>query len=104
MEVKEFPIETQLRVFKDEQEIANYVLTSDITEFQPLDYCFIAYAPFIFTPFVQECLERYEWMRRGHTSFSNNYDDLPAWWVETVTLIDTEIDNALTQKRKDGGN
>ena len=98
MEIKEFPIETQLGIFKDEKQIDEWLLKHNKSEVYGIDYSFIAHAPYIFTPFIEECLLRYNFQKKGYTSYSTHFDDLPIKWVETVSLIDSEIEKAMKFK------
>ena len=99
MEVKVFPSKTQIGTFKNETDIDEWLLVQTESKIYGIDYSFIAHAPYVFTSFIQECLSRYNFQKKGYTSYSNHFDDLPAIWVETVSLIDSELEKALEKKR-----
>jgi len=99
MEIKEFPIDTQIGVFQNEDDLNKWILAQDNSGIYGIDYALIGHAPFVFTPFVQECLSRYNFQKKGYTSYSTHFDDLPAIWVETVSFIDSEIEKAMEKKR-----
>ncbi len=100
MQIKQFPIETQIGIFQNEKDIDGWLQNQTESKIYGIDYCFIAYPPYIFTPFIQECLTRYNFQQKGYTSYSNHFDDLPAIWVETVSLIDSEFAKAKGKEKK----
>ena len=98
LEIKEFPLKTQLGIFHNEQEIEAWLLEQDRSDIFGIDYALIGHAPVIFTPFVEEALARYNFTQKGHPSYTLLFDDLPARWVETMTFIDSEIAKATRSK------
>ena len=54
MEIKEFPINTQVGIFNDDDDLQIWLNNGE-----PFDYCLIRHAPFIYTPFISEILQRY---------------------------------------------
>ena len=45
---------------------------------------------FIFSPDIEEILDRYALHKQGIYSFGQCYDDLPNWWVDAINLLNTE--------------
>lgn len=102
MDIKSFPLETQIGVFKNEQEIAHWLIRQDITTYYPIDYlAFINHAPFIYTTFTNECLRRFNAQKLGYHNFSNIVDQVPAWWFDMYDLMEQEYQKAW--KDKNGG-
>ena len=98
MTVREYPIYTQIRwfnngVINDETEL-NQVVADD--RLNPLDYiAFINHAPYVYTADVTVALKRYNMLKSyGIPSYSNDFDGLPATSVDTLSLIDTELESA----------
>ena len=85
---KIFPFKTQLGTFENEKQIEQWIKNN---EDYKNAYCLIAYAPFIYTPFISEILQRYYYHNRGIISFSNIYDELPTWWIDALIIIQNEI-------------
>ena len=101
MEIKEFPIITQIGTFHNEQEIDAW-LSAQTTEYYPQEYCAtIKSHSYIYTDWIEEQLLRYKYFREfSIPSYSVIFDDLPAVWIDTLTLMDSEIKKATEAKRK----
>ena len=109
MESKEFPIDTQIGTFKNEHDLElwlndQWIHNNKVVEFLPIDYCLIKHSPFIYTDNIQEILNRYSLFKNyGVISFSNNYDEMPAKWIDALTLIDIELSKAQKEKSRING-
>ena len=103
MTVQDFPLTTQLRVFKDEEEIADWLIRQDASSYYPIDYiAFINHAPFIYTSLTNECLIRFKMQKDGYHNFSTIVDQVPSWWVDMYTMMESEYLRAQQSKAKDG--
>ena len=102
---QKFPLETQSGVFWSEDELENYFNKTDFSAY-PIEYCaIIGHGPLIFTPEVVEAIQRYKLLNTyGITSYSSDFDKLPCTWVDTLALIDDEIQKATKAFRKLNGN
>ncbi len=100
MEIKEFPIHTQIGTFNNGQDIDAW-LSAQTSEYYPQEYCAtIKSHSYIYNDFVEEQLLRYKYLREfGIVSYSNVFDELPAVWIDTLTLMDAEIKKATEAKR-----
>ena len=106
MEVKQFPIDIQIGTFQNENDIELWMnnqwhFNNEIIEFTPIDYCLIQHSPFIYTESIDDIITRYSLFKtHGIISFSNNYDEMPAKWIDILNLIDIELNKAREQKAK----
>jgi|GEM_PF-1919040 len=66
------------------------------------DYCTqVKDAEFIFTPKVLELLRRHKYLKQyGITSYGKHYDDLPAFWLDAVDIMDYNYNMADEWRRK----
>ena len=101
MDIKEFPLKTQSGTFWTEKELEEYFENVDYSPY-PIEYCaVIGHAPLIYTPDVIEAIQRYKLLNTfGVTSYSNDFDNLPCTWVDTLALIDSELQCATKAYRK----
>ena len=112
MENKKFPINTQLKddngqdiTFLNEIDIEKWLSTQTKSKIYGYDYALIAHAPFVYTPYIKEALERYNLQKNyGVISYSNIYENIPNKWIETLSVIDNELSIAMKENRKNGGN
>ena len=95
MEIKEFPINTQVGIFNDDDDLQIWLNNGE-----PFDYCLIRHAPFIYTPFISEILQRYNYLKKGIYSFSNIFDELPNWWIEAIEYIDSQMPEIIKEKQR----
>ena len=104
MKAQEFPLDTQLGVFWTRDELERFFDEYDWS--YPIEYCaIIGDASLIFTPDVVEAMQRYKMLNTyGITSYSSDFDFLPCTWVDTLSLIDNEIQRATKAFRKLNGN
>lgn len=102
MITQEFPLHTSIGVFNDEQAIASWLWTQTNSKIYAIDYIYlIQHAPFIYTTDVQEVLLRYNAQKNyGIWSYSQNFDELPYKWIETLSLIDSELIKAAEEKKR----
>ena len=101
MDNKEFPLKTQIWTFENESYIDKWLTSQDNSGIYGIDYALKAHAPYLYTDSIQDSLARYSFQKKGYISYSNLYDDLPALWVETVSLIDSELEKAMEKKRNE---
>ena len=101
MDKKEFPLETQSGVFWSEDELREYFEHVDYSPY-PIEYCaVIGHAPLIYTHDVVESMQRYKLLNTyGITSYSSDFDSLPCTWIDTLSLIDSEVQRATKAFRK----
>ena len=97
MTTQNFPIETQLRIFNNEQEIATWLTYQNSSEEYAYDYIkLIRYAPFIYTTRTQAILHRYFNLKNHNIhSFSDRFEELPAWWIDMLGIMDSEYNKAM---------
>ena len=90
---------TQIGNFENESDIDTWLLSE---EFHPIDYfTLIKHSPYIFTPFVTETLRRYKLLKEyGIYSYGRDFETQPAWWVDMLMLIDSEIQKAMKEHGK----
>jgi len=102
MEVKNFPIVTQIGIFNNEQEIASWLTYRNNSEYYAQDYiAFINHSPFIYTDFTEECLARYNLQKNYNVkSYGETFEEIPAWWVDILNLIDSEIIRATQERQR----
>lgn len=100
MQIREFPIHSQIGVFNDEADIDRWMLSD---RFHPIDYfTFIKHLPYINTSFTNECLRRFNFLKNYNTySFSDKMEELPNWWCEMLELMETETQKAAKALPKD---
>ena len=106
MKVQNYPIRTQIGIFNDHEEIAQWLFYKNDSSQYAQDYmAFISDASFIYTPFTDECLARYTLLKSFSTpSFGKDFDELPAWWIDILSLIELETNKAIqTKQRQDSG-
>lgn len=101
MQVQSFPIKTQIGEFHNEQDIIEWMLNASDSQVLAIDYfTFIKYSPLIFTPEINEYLMRYGLLKNHNIhSYGNVLDDLPAKWVDVLSLIESEYNKATAAKR-----
>lgn len=53
----------------------------------------------IFTPQINELLTRHKWLKDYHiTSYGTDFDNLPAYFIDAMELIDRNIIEAMESK------
>jgi len=103
LEKREFPLDTQIGIFENEQDINQWLLNNNESGY-PHDYAaFIKSSEVIYTPQIQEYLIRYK-MQKEHNifSYSQNFDNVPAEWIDLLSWIDICMGEALQEKQKLG--
>ena len=95
----EFPIYTQIGTFENEQQLEQWMLSD---EFNPIDYGYLIKASqVIYTSRIQEYLIRYKMQKEYNIfSYSQNFDKIPADWVDMLWWIDACMNKALKEKRR----
>ena len=101
LENKEFPMSTQIGYFENEKDVEKWLLNNDEKGF-PHDYAaFIKDASIIYTPDILEYLVRYKMQKNYNIySYSQNFDEIPADYLEILTWIDTCMQEALEEKQR----
>jgi hypothetical protein len=99
LEAKEFPLQTQIGYFENEQDIDRWLLSD---KFEPFDYGYLIKASqVIYTPDIQEYLIRYKMQKEYNIfSYSQNFDEIPADYIEMLTWIDQCMNEALQEKQR----
>jgi len=101
MQVQSFPIKTQIGIFKNEEDIIDWMLKQDDSQILAIDYMtFIKHAPLIFTSQINEFLMRFNLLKSHNIlSYGNVLDELPAVWVDALQIMEVEFNKALRVKR-----
>jgi len=101
LEKREFPLNTQIGTFENEQDVERWLLTNEESNF-PFDYGYLIKASqVIYTPQIQEYLIRYKMQKEYNIfSYSQNFDEIPADWVDMLSWIDICMNEALKEKRR----
>ncbi len=96
----ELPIQTTWGLIETEHDIDKWLKGAD--KYYAQDYCyFIAYAPYVFTPEVKEYITRYNMLKNhGIKSYSDDFEGLPAKWVDILDFIEQEITVAMKEKQR----
>jgi hypothetical protein len=100
LEVREFPLETQIGRFDNEQEVDEWLLTND----DPHQYAAVIKASqCIYSRQIEEYLIRYK-MQKSYNiySYSQNFDEIPADWIDMLAFIDGCINEAQQEKNRLG--
>ena len=101
MRERQFPIETQIGTFQNEEDLDRWLLKSDDSVEYAYDYCcFVQHASYIYTSFVAIILNRFQLFQKGIQSFGDIYEDLPAWWVDVINFMPEEIEKVTKFKTK----
>lgn len=103
LEKTEFPIQTQIGLFENEKDVEKWLLLNTEDGY-PHDYAtFIKDSAIIYTPEIQEYLIRYKMQKEYNIySYSQNFDEIPADYLEMLAWIDTCIKTALEEKQRLG--
>jgi len=103
LEKREFPMQTQIGYFENEQDVEQWLL-SNTEKCYPHDYAaFIKSSDIIYTPQIQEYLIRYKMQKQYNIfSYSQNFDDVPADWIDMLGWIDVCMSEALEEKQRLG--
>ncbi|MHA2055026.1 MAG: hypothetical protein ACW99F_15680 [Candidatus Hodarchaeales archaeon] len=111
LEVREFPLHTQLRKWKEDDiqdtfdgtflnihHLEKWLLENG----NPFDYGYLIKASqVIYTPDIQEYLIRYKMQKEYNIfSYSQNFDEIPADYIEMLTWIDQCMNEALQEKQR----
>ena len=87
-------------MFNDESDIIEWMMEQKSSQVLAVDYItFIRYAPLIYTDEIGEYLMRYKMLKEYNIkSYGDMLDDLPAKWVDVLSLIDSEVHKAMKCK------
>jgi hypothetical protein len=103
LEPREFPLDTQIGRFENEQEVEQWLLTNDEPAY-PHEYAaLIKASQIIYTPQIAEYLIRYR-MQKDYNiySYSQNFDEIPADWIEMLPYMDMCVNEAIEEKKRLG--
>lgn len=91
------PVNTQIGVFKDEKELTSWLYYQNDSSIYACDYIKLIRNPdFIYTDFTKEVLQRYNLFKNHNVhSFSDTFDKLPAWWIDMLSVLDSEYNKAM---------
>jgi hypothetical protein len=103
LEQKEFPLHTQIGTFENEKNVEDWILTNSDPAY-PYDYGHLIKASnVIYSPEIQEYLIRYKMQKQYNIySYSQNFDEIPADWVDILSWIDVCMNEALEEKQRLG--
>jgi hypothetical protein len=105
LEKREFPLNTQIGYFENEKDVETWLIQNRDKGY-PHDYAaFIKDASIIYTPEVQEYLIRYKMQKNYNIySYSQNFDEIPADYLDMLAWIDVCMNEALEEKQRLGRN
>ena len=103
LEKREFPLDTQIGHFENEQKVEQWLLKNDEPAY-PHDYAaLIKASQVIYTPQIAEYLMRYKMQKKYNIySYSQNFDEIPADWIDMLPYIDTCIEEEKEEKQRLG--
>jgi hypothetical protein len=103
LEPKEFPLQTQIGTFENEQDVEQWILTNQDTAY-PFDYGYLIKASqVIYSPEIEEYLVRYKMQKEYNIfSYSQNFDEIPADWIDMLNYMDVCVNEALEEKKRLG--
>lgn len=103
LEQREFPLQTQIGIFRDEKDVETWLITNTEPSY-PHDYAAcIKASQVIFTPQIEEYLIRYKMQKQYNIySYSQNFDKIPADWIDMLSYIDSCVNEALEEKKRLG--
>ena len=98
---KEYPIQTQVGTFTNDAELDAFLAEREESAILAYDYSLIGYSTYIYTPQITEYITRYK-MQKNHGlhSYGTDFDRVPAVWIDVLGLIDSEVERAMDEKRK----
>jgi len=103
LEKREFPLDTQIGHFENEQAVEQWLLTNEDPCY-PHDYAaLIKASQVIYSPEIAEYLTRYKMQKQYNIySYSQNFDEIPADWIDMLSWIDTCVSEAEQEKSRLG--
>ncbi len=103
LERREFPLDTQIGTFENEKDVEQWLIKNDEPGY-PHEYAACIKAiQVIFTPQVEEYLIRYKMQKQYNIySYSQNFDEIPADWIDMLPFMDMCITEALEEKKRLG--
>lgn len=101
LERREFPLDTQIGRFENEKDVEQWLIKNDEPAY-PHDYAaLIKASQVIYTPQIEEYLIRYKMQKQYNIySYSQNFDEIPADWIDMLGFIDGCINEALEEKER----
>ena len=103
IEPKEYPLHTQIGTFETMQDVEKWLLTNEEPAY-PYDYAaLIKDSSVIITPKIEEYLIRYKMQKQYNIySYSQNFDEIPADWLDMLSWLDICVGEALEEKQRLG--
>ena len=96
-------MDTQLGRFDSEKEVDEWLLANDEPCY-PHDYAaLIKASQCIYSRQIEEYLIRYKMQKQYNIySYSQNFDDIPADWIDMLSHIDVCVNEAQEEKQRLG--
>jgi len=101
LEERSFPLDTQIGHFENEQDVEKWLLEQKEPDY-PHEYGHLIKATqVIYSPKIEEYLIRYK-MQKAYNmySYSQNFDEVPAEWIDLLNWMDICTDEALKEKQR----
>jgi len=101
LEKKEYPLSTQIGVFETREDVEQWLLTNNDVGY-PHEYAAcIKDAQAIYSPQIEEYLIRYKMQKQYNIySYSQNFEEIPAEWIDLLPYIDMCVNEALEEKKR----
>lgn len=99
----EFPIKTQIGCWNSENELCDWFdnWEPESTQIAYFDFCLIGHWPLIFAPCINDLLERHFYLKNYQIySFSQNFDALPAVYIDGLNIIEKTISDITKWQQK----
>ena len=103
LEERQFPLDTQIGHFDSEREVEEWLLDNTEPSY-PHEYAaLIKSSQVIYSPQIAEYLLRYKMQKNYNIySYSLNFDEIPADWIELLPYMDMCVNEALEEKKRLG--
>jgi len=103
LEQREFPLQTQIGTFENEKDVEQWLITNTESGY-PHEYAAcIKASQVIYTHQIEEYLIRYKMQKLYNIySYSQNFDEIPADWIDMLSYIDSCVNEALKEKKRLG--
>ena len=103
LERRDFPLDTQIGVFENEKDVEQWLIKNDEPGY-PHEYAAcIKASQVIYTRQIEEYLLRYKMQKQYNIySYSQNFDEIPADWIDMLPFMDMCITEALEEKKRLG--
>jgi len=96
-------LDTQIGRFDSEKEVDEWLLTNEDPSY-PHDYGYLIKASqCIYSRQIEEYLIRYKMQKQYNIfSYSQNFEEIPADWIDMLPYIDGCVSEALEEKKRLG--